>query len=309
MKTTPQIDKFIKFETSEGSIVGTIIGKNESSGNLIVRVDKKSPIKGWKLDDDMLYTIEENVAAKYQKGLKSYTYWNISPKDEVEEATKRDLLDGAEDKGAEDSEAAAEEATRIAVDVKNVDFSKFEKVIAETTKETKMSDKKSAMQIVKSDGEKATMRVAGKKLSNGANALITKGIKAAIDPKHGESVDAIMASPIGTMFTRLAMGWTLTYAPSKYAQNARLQQLAEEFRVQGTADGMEMIADTVLVHVEPLLKDALSLLDGEQEQTNTRVAEMPAPPAAVSQEQLAEQEEHELSEAAGEEKKKAAAGK
>lgn len=275
-KSKLEIGKQIKFQTNNGAIVGTVIGKNDKS-NFILRVDKRSPVKGFPLGAYDESIVTDYVEDRYTKGLKSYTYWHISPLEEVEEATEADLLpDG---KAEEKLEAKAVlKAEQPAMAESRFDGSQWQTQTIKFTgsdeqkKEMKpMSDKKSATQIMKADGQNAAYRVAGKRLGQGANLAITKMFKSMLPETHGEAVESIMKTPAGTMITQLALGWGLTYAPGP-AQDARIQKLAEEFRVQGTAEGMDLVVGGLMEHLKPMLNDALQMLPGSETTTQARVA-------------------------------------
>lgn len=270
-----EIGKKIKFQTNTGAIVGQIVGQNDVK-NFILKVDKRSPVKGFRLTPDMLYTVSDHLEIGTKTALKGHTFWHLSKNDEVDDATDADLLP---------EEAVEEKASTAASTVAEPSYA--ERVTGTTEqKETKMTDKKTAFQIVKSDGEEAAYRVAGKRISQGGSALITKMLKSGLGPEHGASVEAIMQTPAGIALTQLAMGWGITMAGQNMggmAADPRLQKLASEFRIQGTAEGLDMVVGGVMEHLMPVLNDALKMLPGGDEKTvtNARIAEVVEAPAAV----------------------------
>ena len=245
---------------------GTVVGKLPV-GNLLLRIDEKCEFQGFKYADIPLGTvpIEEN----FRKNCEQYTYWIVPP-----------------EFAAKISEKDEKTPNHI------------EKISSSTKKETNMSSnlKKNAFQIAKSDGKEAAYRIAGKRLSTGANQLLTKAIKNTLGAEHSEAVEAIMQSPAGTMLTQLVLGWGLTYMPGP-AQDARIQKLAEEFRVQGTATGMDLVAGNLLEHLAPFLNEALEMLPGLEKTTGPRVEETEVTSL------LSVEEEQELSEVLPEKKK------
>lgn len=320
---TPLLEtgKTVKFWTNNGPIVGTVIGKNDTS-NFILRVDKRSPVQGFSIGSGEEHLIKEYAGLEYKKNIKSYTYWHISQEQEVEEATEKDLLPDPKEEERRLKELDEIERQRdINRQIDREVERRIEKVQQElkaqqaaeaqaqaesttetASKEIKMSDKKSAMQLAKSDAHQAAFRTAGKKISQGANVALTKMFQGMLGPEHGAAVEAIMSTPAGTMLTQLAMGWGLTYAPGP-AQDSRIQKLAEEFRVQGTATGMEIVVDGLMQHLTPVLNEALKMLPGAENTTNTRIATETSAPAIA-----ADAEEHGLDDLAAE-PKRAAAGK
>ncbi len=276
-----EIGKQIKFQTNAGAIVGKVVGQNDNQ-NFILKVDKRSPVKGFRLSPDMLYTVSDHIQIGTKAALKGHTFWHLSKNDEVDDATEADLL--------------PEEAKEEAETAKTVAKENYAEEVVSTSeqKETKMTEKKSAFQIVKSDGEEAAYRVAGKRISQGGSALITKMLKSGLGPEHGASVEAIMQTPAGVALTQLAMGWGLTMAGQNMggmAADPRLQKLASEFRIQGTAEGLDMVVGGVMEHLMPVLNDALKMLPGGAEETvtNARIAapvEAPVVAAETKEEEV-----------------------
>ena len=270
-----EIGKQIKFQTNAGAIVGKVVGQNDNQ-NFILKVDKRSPVKGFRLSPDMLYTVSDHIQIGTKAALKGHTFWHLSKNDEVDDATEADLLPEEAKEEAETAKAVAKE--NYAEEV----------VSTSEQKETKMTEKKSAFQIVKSDGEEAAYRVAGKRISQGGSALITKMLKSGLGPEHGASVEAIMQTPAGVALTQLAMGWGLTMAGQNMggmAADPRLQKLASEFRIQGTAEGLDMVVGGVMEHLMPVLNDALKMLPGGAEETvtNARIAAPVEAPVAAAE--------------------------
>lgn len=300
-----EIGKQIKFQTNAGYIVGTVVGQNDTK-NFILKVDKRSPVQGFRLSPDMLYTVSDHVAFGGKAALKGHTFWHLSQTEEVNDASEADLLPEEKIKEYDDKASARAEPAADAF----MDAPRSEE--ATETKETKMSDKKSTIQILKSDGEEAAYRVAGKRISHGGQALIVKLLKNSLGPEHGASVEAIMQTPAGIALTQLAMGWGLTMAGSSMggmAADHRLQKLATEFRIQGTAEGLDMVAGGVLEHLMPIVNDALAMLPGGEEKTvaNARIA-APIQSSVIEHKKEEEEEVLELSDVLPE-GKKAAAGK
>jgi hypothetical protein len=77
-----------------------------------------------------------------------------------------------------------------------------------------------------------------------------------------------METPAGLLITKLALGWGGTLATGSMAggmmQDKRLQKLLGEFRIQGTAEGLDIVLGTVMDQLAPLLKEALSMLPAEE---------------------------------------------
>lgn len=297
-----EIGKQIKFQTNAGAMVGTVVGQNDNK-NFILKVDKRSPVQGFRLSPDTMYTVSDHVSFGRKTALNGHTFWHLSQTEEVADATEADLL-------PEEAKEYLEEKSSTKALPETWEDKPAVAVAATEVKETKMTEKKTAFQIVKSDGEEAAYRVAGKRISQGGSTIVCKVLKNSLGPEHGASVEAIMKSPAGVAFTQLVMGWGITMAGQNVggmAADPRLQKLAAEFRIQGTAEGLDMVVGGVMEHLMPVLNDALALLPGGEEKTVTN-ARIAAPTESPAVDVKAEEELLELSDVLVE-GKKAVAGK
>lgn len=260
------------------------IDKNGSRGTLSVY----SPVH----DDGEEYTVDDVIEARYSADVNrlwmdSSGYTDTSEGcglsiDEVAEHISSDSYKVCDEnfgvsEAAELNKAgfAQKVMKRKAKPVTNkfVEPKKINNNQVNSTKEiSKMGTKEMGfMGMVKADAENAAYRIAATQISNG-----TKGAILAIMEKQGQGSDRVKAvsdlldTEFGTALISLLVGAGLTYAPH-ISEDARVQRLAGEFRVNGMATAGNAIFETATQHFLPVIMSAISSLPAPAEPEEVKV--------------------------------------
>lgn len=139
------------------------------------------------------------------------------------------------------------------------------------SKEKRMSDKPSFMEMVKGDGTDAAYRVGAKQMTKAvkvaaSNMLKSRGMKKSQINAIGE----FMETEFGEALISMALGTGLNYVPGISA-DPRAQKLAKEFRVEGMATAGNLVTTAAMDYLLPAMAGVIQQLP--EEGTKTRVSE------------------------------------
>jgi hypothetical protein len=126
-------------------------------------------------------------------------------------------------------------------------------------------ENQSFMEMMKDDAQEAAFRVASAKIAEKVRDLLSLAIMMQLGGnKYADSVNAMLATPMGVALVQSTAGYALTYAPKKISDDPRVQRLAKEFRVAGMATAGGVVVDKVFDQLAPLLDQVLEMLPGEE---------------------------------------------
>ncbi|HUU88140.1 MAG TPA: hypothetical protein VMX17_10360, partial [Candidatus Glassbacteria bacterium] len=222
----------------------------------------------------------KNVAAycgkcDYEKWLKEIAnegYLSISVQEAIEFAEQQKAVDfgvinrkvaavtaaknAAADVAACDADFAADIAAARKRDAKRASIKE--------TKETKMTEKETPARpdlvtLLKKDGKDAQYRLVRSQLLNGAKALVLAIVSKDQETNpYMESVAQVMDTKAGEAFLSSLVGMGLTFAPGEFMQDARIQLLAEEFRVNGLHKAEDAIMSSIMSALTPTIMQTIS---------------------------------------------------
>jgi hypothetical protein len=118
----------------------------------------------------------------------------------------------------------------------------------------------------KKDAVEAAYRTAGKQMTKGVKTGIVALMKdKGMDGGKIEAIREVLETEVGDALVATLLGYGLTYAP-KLNEDPRAQKLAEEFRISGMATAGNLIVDTTLQYLVPVIGDAMSGLPSPEEE-------------------------------------------
>lgn len=168
------------------------------------------------------------------------------------------------------TEAPAKKAEPV-VEAKNVVGAVAAGMAAEKVASV-MSENKFLPQL-KQDAIDAAYRVAAKKINTTVRDLIVgKFRNAGWDESRLGILAEILDTELGLSLQSYALGLMLERAP-KLNENVRIQKLAREFRVEGTAGATDMVAGLVFDTLLPGLTGLFSSLPEREENTEVSVSD------------------------------------
>ena len=137
-----------------------------------------------------------------------------------------------------------------------------------TTKGTNTMTASNVTTMIKSDGLKASYRMASRQMVKG----VTKALLAALDSKYTPDqlkfLEDLLKTDLGYALVSGMIGMGLTYAPvEKIQSNPHLQVLAEEFRVSALDTVGTKVLDTITDNFLPVIMECVKLLPQEGEPT------------------------------------------
>jgi hypothetical protein len=154
-----------------------------------------------------------------------------------------------------------------------------------TTKGTNTMTASNVTTMIKSDGLKASYRMASRQMVKG----VTKALLAALDTKYTPDqlkfLEDLLKTDLGYALVSGMIGMGLTYAPvEKIQSNPHLQVLAEEFRVSALDTVGTKVLDTITDNFLPVIMECVKLLpqDADTEATDDASAledDKPSKPA------------------------------
>ena len=123
-----------------------------------------------------------------------------------------------------------------------------------------MTNTKSFGSMFASDSTKALYRVASNQVTNGAQkAIVSLMEKKGTDNETVQAVTEILKSDIGKSAISMTLGTLLTFMP-KVNEDPRGQKLAEELRVEGMSKAGNVVVDSLMDILGPMVAAALSKL-------------------------------------------------
>lgn len=123
--------------------------------------------------------------------------------------------------------------------------------------------------MMKFDGKEALYRVGATQTVALVKAALVKAIqlKAGDNPQL-QMLSLVLDSEIGETIIGLLLGYSLPFTPG-IKEDARIQKLCEEIRVNSFATGGNALVDLVADQLKPILANALANIPAEEESVET----------------------------------------
>lgn len=140
--------------------------------------------------------------------------------------------------------------------------------LKEETKEEAKEERQLFGQMVKSDFQDALWRSGTNQLTNAAQSAILAMMKdRGADDQRLAVVKEILASEMGSILIRCALGYGITYMP-KIGDDPRAQRLAKEFRVSAMSNGMNEAAGLASQYLLPAISSVITSLPQEKKRVS-----------------------------------------
>lgn len=141
-------------------------------------------------------------------------------------------------------------------------------LLLEDPKEEAKEERQLFGQMVKADFKDALWRSGTTQLTNAAQSTILAMMKdRGADDQKLAVVKEILASEMGSILIRCALGYGITYMP-KIGEDPRAQRLAKEFRVSAMSSGMNEVAGLASQYLLPAISSAITSLPQERKRVS-----------------------------------------
>lgn len=145
-------------------------------------------------------------------------------------------------------------------------------ILLEGTQEEVKEEKQLFGQMVKADFKDALWRSGTTQLTNAAQSAILAMMKdRGADDQKLAVIKEILASEMGSILIRCALGYGITYMPI-IGEDPRAQRLAKEFRVSAMSGGMNEVAGLASQYLLPAISAAITSLPQERKRVSTMEA-------------------------------------